>query len=266
MRANSLYPLRPQLPTNRRCASRVPRHQKTTLRLTLDVHKNAVTQNKHLIAPLEAFCTRHELPWNVQASERFLLFIDLLVRLRKAMNLIGPMSPEDIVQELLIDSIAAAALIPPKGRVLDVGSGAGFPGIPLAILYPQIDFMLVEPRQKRTTFLDIATHRLGLEHVHVEICRIEDLHHTSPFDIVISKAFQPPLEWVNTASTYTAPGGHIICMTREDEVATLTADAHRRAWTKPTTLRSFHDVQSDARARLNDRVVLAMRTPAERQA
>jgi 16S rRNA (guanine527-N7)-methyltransferase len=169
---------------------------------------------------LADFCQQNNLPWNDDIRVRFATYIDLLTHFNKAMNLIGPMSQADIVDQLLIDSAAAAAVCAPAGPVLDVGSGAGLPGVPLKLLYPDLALTMVEPRKKRTTFLKIALNRLKLSDTIIERTRIEELD-KGKYAYVISKAFKPPVEWLETASTWMSGEGVVVCLTRPQERAGL---------------------------------------------
>ena len=169
---------------------------------------------------LHNFCIRNNLPWSDQIQGSFATYLDILTHFNKAMNLIGPMSEAEVVDQLLIDSVAAAAVCAPAGPILDVGSGAGLPGIPLKLLYPDMPLTMVEPRKKRTTFLKIALNRLDLNETTIERTRIEEVE-AAEFAYVISKAFQPPLQWLDTASRWLAEGGVAVCLTRPDERAGL---------------------------------------------
>ncbi|MFP4597042.1 MAG: 16S rRNA (guanine(527)-N(7))-methyltransferase RsmG [Persicimonas sp.] len=172
------------------------------------------------VAKLADFCAQNDLPWSPQVAEGFAAYLGLLGHFNKAMNLIGPLSEAEIVDGLLIDSATAAAVCAParahQASILDVGSGAGLPGIPLKLLYPDCPLTLVEPRRKRATFLNIAKTRLGLDDVTIEQARIEDVP-PARYDYVISKAFQPPLEWLETASEWVSDGGVVMCLTRPGE-------------------------------------------------
>ncbi|MFB6351402.1 MAG: 16S rRNA (guanine(527)-N(7))-methyltransferase RsmG, partial [Bradymonadaceae bacterium] len=122
----------------------------------------------------------------------------------------------EIVRELLIDSLVPAAVRPPAGPILDVGTGAGLPGIPLEIAYPDCPVTLVEPRRKRSTFLKIATNRLDLADVTIERARIEEIE-VRPFDYCISKAFRAPAEWLEAAAPFRTDDGVVVCMTTPEE-------------------------------------------------
>lgn len=176
------------------------------------------------LTPLVTLCEERKLPLTDRALKRFEHYLELLLRFNKSMNLIGPMQAEGIVEELLCDSLMPAAARAPKGSILDIGSGAGLPGIPLKILYPELPITLVEPRKKRASFLKIVIKKLALRDIEILNARLEhvsDLGH----DYVISKAFQPPLTWIETAKEICAPEGVIVCMTRAIEQPALDARA-----------------------------------------
>jgi 16S rRNA (guanine527-N7)-methyltransferase len=177
-----------------------------------------------MIDHIAAYCLEHRLPFDAVASRRFGVYLELLEKLNAGMNLIGPLSRAEIVEELLIDSIVPARVVAPSESILDVGTGAGLPGIPLKILFPSLPITLVEPRRKRSTFLKICQKRLDLEHVTIHEARIEDVP-PGKFGYVISKAFEPPLDWIETASHWRADDGVVVCMTRMTERAGLEAKA-----------------------------------------
>ena len=167
------------------------------------------------LKPLRDFCERHELPWSDEVAAKFEEYLDLLEDWNERTNLIGPLGRDEIVTQLFVDSLTPAVIEPPRGRVLDVGTGAGLPGLPLAIVFDDASYLLVEPRRKRIQFLRIACHRLGLDHVELFDGRIEDLQ-ADAFDWLISKAFRPPAEWLKTASGWAATHGTIVCLQSAD--------------------------------------------------
>lgn len=162
------------------------------------------------IKRLEAFLSWNNLPRTPELLAQFEGYLELLIRFNSKMNLIGPMSPTDIIDQLICDSLILAKAADINGRIIDIGSGAGFPGIPLAILANNLcsetAITLVEPRKKRSQFLSIVKARLNLDNLHILAERIEDTQ-VERFDLVCSKAFQPPTEWLQTASHYVEDGG-----------------------------------------------------------
>lgn len=174
-----------------------------------------------MLEPVRRLCQQNDLPWTDEIADRLTRFLDLLDEFRESMNLIGPLSNEAIIRDLVVDSLAPAAARSPTGPILDVGSGAGFPGIPLAIVFPDLETTLIEPRKKRHTFLKIARTRLELDNLTPERTRLQQLE-PSPYNFVIAKAFKPPTEWIRLAHPWLEPiptdrdAGGIICMTRPD--------------------------------------------------
>lgn len=173
---------------------------------------------------LAEFAERNELPWDATCEERFATYLELLHRFNGKMNLIGPMEPGEVVESLFADSLVAGVVTEMSGDVLDVGSGAGFPGIPLAIVFREARYTLIEPRRKRSQFLEIARRRLDLEHVEVVRARIEEMEEAL-FDVVCSKAFQPPPEWIETAAQWCKPGGVVVTLHAASAATELAAAA-----------------------------------------
>src|SRR5687768_17678994 len=96
--------------------------------------------------------------------DQFLKYLELLVKWQKVQRLVGSVEPQSIVDDLLLDSLLFVRVLPPGIRTLmDLGSGAGLPGLPLAIVLPETDITLVEARQKRSSFLSTAVRELHLQ-------------------------------------------------------------------------------------------------------
>jgi len=158
-------------------------------------------------------------------------YVDLLLQFNASMNLIGPMGRELIIDELILDSLVPAFIWPAGKTAVDVGSGAGLPGIPLAVAFPDVRFCLVEPRKKRAQFLKIAAHRLGLNNIEVFEKRIEDMPIRS-FDIATSKAVFQPVEFLDMMGPWVNNGGALISMCAADAEPELEAFAQKMALKK----------------------------------
>lgn len=125
-------------------------------------------------------------------------YVSLLADEGMAWGLIGPREADRLWQRHVLNSVAVASLVPEGADVLDVGSGAGLPGIPLALGRPDINVVLVEPLARRVEFLELVVQRLGLDgQVTVVRSRAED-YEGGPAEIVTCRAVAPLgrlLEW-----------------------------------------------------------------------
>ncbi len=108
----------------------------------------------------------------------------------------------------ILDCIRAAPLLTPVREACDLGSGAGLPGIVLAIVLPQTRFTLAEPRRNRSSFLSEAVQELELTNASVHAARAETISHS--FHVCLARAFAPPTRAWLTADTLLAPGGRMI--------------------------------------------------------
>jgi 16S rRNA (guanine527-N7)-methyltransferase len=176
------------------------------------------------LSQLDTFSEAHDLPIDPGVRERFATYLQLLERFNAKMNLIGPMEPDEVVDSLICDSLVVGIVADITGDVLDVGSGAGFPGLPLAMMWPEARFTLVEPRLKRSQFLEIARRRLKVDNVDVVRARLEEVE-PALFDVVCSKAFQPPAQWVETAAAWCKPGGSVVVLHAADARDEMVASA-----------------------------------------
>jgi 16S rRNA (guanine527-N7)-methyltransferase len=120
--------------------------------------------------------------------EQLLGFIKLIEKWNKAYNLTAIRNREDMVRLHVLDSLAIVPFIEGK-RVIDIGTGAGLPGIPLAIYLPEIEFTLLDSNAKKTRFVQQAILELKLKNVNVCHNRVEQYHPEKSFDTVITRAF-----------------------------------------------------------------------------
>ena len=104
----------------------------------------------------------------------------------KIHNLTGART-DALIDKFIYDAVYPVSFLPTITRVMDIGTGAGFPGMILAFALPQTHFTLVEPLQKRASFLQFIKADLGLTNVTVKNCRVEELEPT-PYDLVTSRA------------------------------------------------------------------------------
>lgn len=133
----------------------------------------------------------------------------LLQKANKATRLVGRTGNEDIALHIL-DAAAILRLNIPEGALLDIGSGGGLPGIPLAILEPERTVCLLESRLRRATFLEHACLTLNLSNVDVKCARFEEVSFPD-MKIAISRAVAPPDDFLKMLENF--PGSHAIVMT-----------------------------------------------------
>jgi len=139
-------------------------------------------------------------------------YLDLLEKWNAVINLTAVRDRERMVTLHLLDSLTLVSNIAGRSRLLDVGSGGGMPGIPLAVACPHLKVTLLEPNQKKAAFLRQAKLELGLEQVSVVAERVERWLSPEPFDAIVSRAFSDLPDFVAGAAHLLAPGGVLIAM------------------------------------------------------
>ncbi len=140
---------------------------------------------QQLIAGLDEL----DIEADAQQIAQLLKFVELLKKWNKVYNLTALKSSEDIVQLHLLDSLSVLPFVKSAESVIDVGSGAGLPGIPLAIMLPDVSFVLLDSNGKKTRFMQQAIIDLGLKNASVRHSRIEDYLPLEKFDTIITRAF-----------------------------------------------------------------------------
>lgn len=164
------------------------------------------------------------------AQQRMLDYLALVEKWNKAYNLTAVREPAKMLTHHLLDSLAVLPHV--RGdRVLDVGSGAGLPGIPLALACPQRQFTLLDSNHKKTTFLRQAVIELKLANVEVVCDRVETWTSAQPYDTVVSRAFSDLPEFLKLAGKLCAKTGVVLAMKGvypHEELAQVPADFQLR--------------------------------------
>lgn len=127
-------------------------------------------------------------------------------------GLVGPREAERMWERHVLNCAVIAPAFPSAASVVDVGSGAGLPGVVLAIARPDLQLVLLEPLLRRATFLEEAVERLGLTSVEVRRGRAEDLHGAPGADVVTARAVAPMERLVRWCLPLTRPGGSLLAM------------------------------------------------------
>ena len=151
---------------------------------------------------------------SAEARSALSAYLDLLAKWNRVYNLTSIRQRSEMHPLHVEDSLAVLPWFPSRSgiRLLDVGSGGGLPGIPLAIARPDWQVVLVEASGKKAAFLKQVTIELSLRNVHVDASRIEDYRSASPFDVVISRAFSDLATFARLARAHLAPAGVIAAM------------------------------------------------------
>lgn len=145
----------------------------------------------------------------------FMRYLSELKVWNRKINLTSLREDSDIVIGHFLDSVSAARFVPAGSRLLDIGSGAGFPGIPIKIVSPSVDVTLLESAHKKVTFMREVIRALGLEGVTAVWGRAEDEGNgieRRGFDRVITRAVGPIPNMLRLSEPYLATGGRILLM------------------------------------------------------
>jgi len=147
-----------------------------------------------------------------EAEKKLLDYVALIHKWNRVYNLTAVRDPDRMLTHHVFDSLAVAPHVAGAQRILDVGSGAGLPGIPLALALPRAHFTLLESSRKKSAFLEQAAIELGLANVEVVNRRVEAWDAPLQFDVVISRAFSDLAEFVSLAARHCAPSGVLAAM------------------------------------------------------
>jgi len=149
-------------------------------------------------------------------------FVDWLSGPGVERGLVGPNEADRLWDRHLLNCAVVAALIPPASTVVDVGSGAGLPGIALALARPDLSIVLVESMARRTTFLDEVVADLGLANVRVQRSRAEELASARiDADVVTCRAVAPMGQLAGWAAPLLRPGGQLLALKGAGAVAEM---------------------------------------------
>ncbi|OKP01851.1 16S rRNA (guanine(527)-N(7))-methyltransferase RsmG [Xenorhabdus eapokensis] len=150
-----------------------------------------------MLNKLESLLAKTELQLTLEQKQQLIAYVDMLNKWNKAYNLTSVRDPEQMLVRHIMDSIVVNPFLHGT-RFIDVGTGPGLPGIPLAIVRPDSHFTLLDSLGKRVCFLRQVQHELGLNNIEPVQSRVEEFIPEPPFDGVISRAFaslQDMLSW-----------------------------------------------------------------------
>jgi 16S rRNA (guanine527-N7)-methyltransferase len=176
------------------------------------------------------------------SSDRLVLaerYVELLATAGVERGLIGPRESPRLWDRHVLNCLAVASLVAEGATVADLGSGAGLPGLVLAIGRPDLRVTLVEPLQRRTSFLDEVIGALGLEDVRVVRGRAEELHGQAVFDVVTARALAPLSRLLGWGMPLVSAAGVLLAMkggSAADEIAAAAEPLRRLGCAAPELL------------------------------
>ena len=173
------------------------------------------------------------VPLSALQQEQLLAYLALLIKWNKAYNLTAVRNPDEMVSRHLLDSLSVVPYVDERGdRWLDVGSGGGMPGVPLAILFPERRFTLLDSNGKKTRFLTQVKLELKLANLEVIHSRVEDYQPAEPFDGITSRAFSSLEDFAEWTRHLSGPHTQWLAMKGihpKDELQALPADFQLQA-------------------------------------
>lgn len=144
-------------------------------------------------------------------------WLALLEEWNARIDLTAARTPEELVDLMLADALVLAPRMPQGARVVDVGTGAGAPGLALALLRPDLRVTLAEPLGKRASFLRTVVGTVGRADVAIERARGEALSGRRAWDVAVSRATLSPPGWLALGATLAAPGGVVWVLLAKEE-------------------------------------------------
>ena len=136
----------------------------------------------------EQALNKTRLHLTAEQLQKMMNFLQLLYKWNKAYNLTSVREPENMLYVHILDSISVSPFLT-DNHYIDVGTGPGLPGIPLAIMHPDKQFVLLDSLGKRIRFIKQVAYELGLANIQAVQSRVEEYHPEKPFDGVLSRAF-----------------------------------------------------------------------------
>ena len=163
-------------------------------------------------AALAQGCVDLGLPVPDQVQGKLIAYIELIAKWNRVYNLTAVREPARMVASHLLDCLAIVPQLDEAAAVLDVGSGAGLPGIPLALMWPRARVTLLDSNHKKATFLRQAAIELALDNADIVCDRVETWQAPRPFDLVVSRAFSDLGEFAQISGRLCAPAGTMAAM------------------------------------------------------
>lgn len=169
-------------------------------------------QLKQLQPEFNQECENLSISVSDEQSDQLLTYLSSLLKWNKAFNLTAIRNPQEALYLHLLDSVVVSPAVAEFDSCLDVGTGGGLPGIPLAILNPDKKFTLLDTNSKKTRFLKQVVYELGLENVTVVNKRVQDFSHDTGYACILSRAFASLKDMTEWTEHLLADGGQWLAM------------------------------------------------------
>jgi 16S rRNA (guanine527-N7)-methyltransferase len=150
-------------------------------------------------------------------ASQFVSYLDLLVKWNVKINLTSEKTRSEILHRHIFDSLQYARVISPNEKIMDIGSGAGFPGVPLKIVYPRLNLTLVESQRKRCSFLESVVFNLGFKNTCIINDRAEKISPKLRVDVVILRAVSDIKTCLDLSVLFLVKGGKVV-LKKEPEI------------------------------------------------
>jgi 16S rRNA (guanine527-N7)-methyltransferase len=173
-------------------------------------------------ADLRGWAQQLGVALDAEMASKLLQLLDELEQWNRAFNLTGIETRAAMVATHLLDSLAASSDLA-GARVADLGTGAGFPGLPLAVAHPERHFTLIDGTAKKVRFVTHAARVLGLSNVEAVHARAESMHPAEPFDTIIARAVAPLPKLAGLARPLSRPGTRLLALKGKRPTAELAA-------------------------------------------
>ncbi len=215
-------------------------------RLALDIDAAPVTPPP---SPRRHATTANSAATDIAAApvvSQLTQYLQLLRKWNRNINLTAEQDCGEILKSHVFDSLQYSKAIEPGFRVMDIGSGGGFPGIPLKIIFPQLRLILVESQRKRCSFLETVARELKMEQVQVLNARAEDIpaQQAGKFDAVVFRAVSGGRECLTLSERFLSPGGRVVLKKNPEEDPRRMASGLQFSLREEISVTSYHAVVS----------------------
>lgn len=171
-----------------------------------------VIEKKHLHAMLDQGVQDLQLSLPNTTLDQLINYLILLNKWNQVYNLTAIKDPTAMLTRHILDSLSIANYLGEASSIIDVGTGAGLPGIPLALCLPEKQFTLLDSNSKKTRFLIQAAAELHIKNVTMTQSRVESLQNTAGFDCILTRAFAPLGVMITLTQHLCRPSGRILAM------------------------------------------------------